>query len=80
MRREVFKMSRFEEKSYSEIASELKISTKTVENHISRALKQLRPFLTSILIILFISISLNNIRLGVHDDDKRIITNKVLAK
>ena len=57
MRREVFKMSRFEEKSYSEIASELKISTKTVENHISRALKQLRPFLTSILILLFISIS-----------------------
>lgn len=80
MRREVFKMSRFEEKSYSEIASELKISTKTVENHISRALKQLRPFLTSILILLFISISLINIRLGVHDDDKRIISNKVLAK
>ena len=80
MRREVFKMSRFEEKSYSEIASELKISTKTVENHISRALKQLRPFLTSILILLFISISLNNTRLGVHDDDKRIISNKVLAK
>lgn len=78
MRREVFKMSRFEEKSHSEIASELKISTKTVENHISRALKQLRPFLTIIFIVLFISICFNNVRLGVHDDDKRIKTNKVL--
>jgi len=72
-------MSRFEEKSYSEIARELKISTKTVENHISRALKQLRPFLTSILIVLFILTFFNNIRLGVHDDDKRIKSNKVLA-
>lgn len=76
MRREVFKMSRFEEKSYSEIAIELKISSKTVENHISRALKQLRPFLTIICIVLFISICFNNVRLGVHDNDKRIISIK----
>lgn len=77
IRRKVFKMSRFEEMSYTEIASELKISTKTVENHISRALKQLRPFLGIILIILVSYICFNNLRLGVQVDNKRIKSNKV---
>ena len=39
MRRLVFYMSRVEERSNKEIASELGMSVKTVENHISRALK-----------------------------------------
>jgi RNA polymerase sigma-70 factor (ECF subfamily) len=38
----IFGMSRFEEMSYAEIACELAISVKTVENHISKALKILR--------------------------------------
>lgn len=38
----VFMMSRFEEMSYKEIAAELEISIKTVENQISKALKILK--------------------------------------
>jgi len=40
--RRVFLMSRFENKKYHEIADELNISPKTVEVHISKALKHLR--------------------------------------
>lgn len=38
----VFSMSRFEEMKYAEIAESLGISIKTVENHISKALKLLK--------------------------------------
>ncbi|MEO5997841.1 MAG: RNA polymerase sigma-70 factor [Chitinophagaceae bacterium] len=38
----VFKLSRFEEKKYKEIAKELDISLKAVEGHISKALKLFR--------------------------------------
>jgi RNA polymerase sigma-70 factor (ECF subfamily) len=47
MQKKVFEMSRFEEKSHREIAAALSISIKTVETHISRALKFLRQNLTS---------------------------------
>ena len=40
--RRVFEMSRIEQLSYAEIAAQLNISTNTVENHISKALKLLR--------------------------------------
>jgi RNA polymerase sigma-70 factor (ECF subfamily) len=40
--RHVFALSRFEEKTYNEIAEMLDISSKTVENQISKALKILR--------------------------------------
>lgn len=40
--RVVFCMSRFEEKTYSSIAAELEISVKTVETHMSKALRVLR--------------------------------------
>ncbi len=40
--RAVFMLSRFEEMSYQEIANQLDISIKTVENQISKALKSLR--------------------------------------
>ncbi len=40
--RRVFKMSRFEGLKYREIATQLNISEKTVENHIANALKTLR--------------------------------------
>ncbi|MBK8517521.1 MAG: RNA polymerase sigma-70 factor [Saprospiraceae bacterium] len=38
----VFSLSRFEEMSYADIAVELNISVKTVEHHISKALRILR--------------------------------------
>ena len=70
-RRKVFRMSRFQEMSYSEIANELSISTKTVENHISLAIKQLRPFLFIILLIFMFSSHFNNQLLGGNALSKR---------
>ncbi|MFZ1749064.1 MAG: RNA polymerase sigma-70 factor [Saprospiraceae bacterium] len=45
----IFALSRYEEMSYIEIASELDISIKTVENQISKALKILRENLYKIM-------------------------------
>jgi len=54
--RKVFELSRMEQKSYSEIAQSLAISVNTVENHISKALRQLRVALKDYLIVLLIYI------------------------
>lgn len=55
--REVFTMSRFKGKSNDEIAKELKISKRTVETHISKAIKTLKEELKDyIAILLFLSI------------------------
>jgi RNA polymerase sigma-70 factor (ECF subfamily) len=52
----VFKLSRFEELKYSEIAEQLNISIKTVENHMGKALKimreQLKDYLPLLLILM----------------------------
>jgi RNA polymerase sigma-70 factor (family 1) len=50
----VFLMSRFDNKKYHEIADELRISSKTVEVHISKALRHLRDALKGEWIALFI--------------------------
>lgn len=47
--REVFELSRFEELSHKEISEKLEISTKTIENHITKALKILREQLRDII-------------------------------
>lgn len=53
VRRKVFEMSRIEGLSYKEIAQRLSISTKTVEHHISKALKAIRIYFP-ILILIFL--------------------------
>jgi RNA polymerase sigma-70 factor (ECF subfamily) len=45
----IFRMSRFEELKYQEIANELQLSVKTVENQIGKALKILRQELAEYL-------------------------------
>jgi RNA polymerase sigma factor (sigma-70 family) len=49
VRKTVFTLSRFEGYSHLSIAERLSISPKTVENHINKALRQLRRTLTSFL-------------------------------
>lgn len=50
--REIFQMNRFEGSTYSEIAKQLNISVKTVENQMSKALRILREQLAEYLTIL----------------------------
>jgi RNA polymerase sigma-70 factor, ECF subfamily len=50
----VFKLSRFEELKYSEIAEQLNISIKTVENHMGKALKIMREQLKEYLPLLIV--------------------------
>lgn len=54
----IFKMSRFEEKTYQEIADTLELSVKTIENQMGRALQLLRLHLHSYLNIIILAISL----------------------
>lgn len=53
---EVFKLSRFENKKYSEIADMLNLSVKTVEAQMSKALRILREGLKDLLTIIIILI------------------------
>ncbi|MBC9912789.1 RNA polymerase sigma-70 factor [Chitinophaga varians] len=53
VRRRVFELSRYEFKSYKEIAALLSLSVKTVENHMTLAIKHLRKSLL-LLILLFL--------------------------
>jgi len=50
--RQVFEMSRYRQMKYQEIADELDISPKTVEAHMSKALKSLKEALNDYFIIL----------------------------
>ena len=53
---EIFELSRKEEKKYKEIAIELNISEKTVENQILKALKIMRKKLSEYLPVLIITL------------------------
>lgn len=50
----IFLLNRFEGKKYQEIATELKVSLKTVEAHISKALHVLRKAVRDEIIVLFL--------------------------
>lgn len=52
----VFLMSRFENRKNQEIASELGIALKTVESHLSRALRQMRQLLLSSISLIFMGL------------------------
>lgn len=54
--REVFELSRIEQLTHKEIGERLNISPKTVENHIGRALKVLRPYLKRVISV-FVALS-----------------------
>ena len=61
-RKKIFKMSRYEELKYKEIAEKLNLSVKTVEAQMSKALKFLRLHLSdylSLLIIFVLEILIN---------------------
>lgn len=51
--RTIFQLSRFEELKYTEIASQLGLSVKTVENQMSKSLKRLRVKLADYLPLIF---------------------------
>lgn len=51
--RQIFVLSRFEDMSYKEIAESLEISSKTVENQISKALRVLRSGIKGLFSVLF---------------------------
>lgn len=53
----VFQLSRFEELKYQEIADQLQISIKTVENHMGKALKLMREQLKDYLPLFLIFIN-----------------------
>ena len=57
MRKLVFQLSRFEQLNYQEIAEKLKISPRTVENHIALALKMIRKSFSNFLFLLLALLS-----------------------
>ena len=54
--REIFELNRFEGKRYKEIAEQLNISLKTVENQMGKALKVMREELKELLPLLLIAL------------------------
>lgn len=54
--REVFVLSRFEKMKHKEIAESLNISTKTVENQITKALKVISSVLVNLLFLFFMNV------------------------
>ena len=56
--RKVFEMSRYEDMKYKQIADTLDISIKTVEGHMSKALRHLRLSLTEYLTVLLITLTI----------------------
>ncbi|MBL7719924.1 MAG: RNA polymerase sigma-70 factor [Flavipsychrobacter sp.] len=58
--RTIFQMSRFEELKYREIADQLGLSVKTIENQMGKALKVLREKLADCLPLLFLFIFLTH--------------------
>lgn len=62
--REIFQLSRLEHQTVSQIATRLKLSTKAVEYHLTRALRMLRVSLKDFLVLLLLFYSIQYI--GCH--------------
>lgn len=58
MRQKVIRLSHIQGYAYKEIAQQLNISEKTVDNHIHKALKQLRQILNSLLLVVLVIFSI----------------------
>lgn len=54
----IFRLSRFEQKTYPQIAEQLQLSPKTVENQMGIALKKLRQTLADLRVVIFFGILL----------------------
>lgn len=59
LQRKSFCLSRFEYKTYAEIADELGISVKMVQYYITKTIKELRPLVQSIMVFMSADITLN---------------------
>lgn len=59
LQRKSFCKSRFEYKTYAEIADELGISVKMVQYYITKTIKELRPLVQSIMVLMTAEIPLN---------------------
>ncbi|WP_353139613.1 RNA polymerase sigma-70 factor [Pseudopedobacter sp.] len=57
----VFVLSRYEKLSYREIAEKLNISVKTVENHMVKALRHMRKYLSTVAFAIFYLLNRGNL-------------------
>ena len=80
--RTIFQMSRFEELRYREIADQLGISIKTVENQMGKALKILRSKLADflVLVLLLVRLAVANHSQPAVENNQSIVSNPIISQ